>query len=243
MGWGMKKQKGFSWVELLVVLGILAIIASIAIPRLHEAEISANEASACSSIRSILTAQAAYYVTAGSGSYAPDLSRLAAASMIDSALGSGVKDGYTYQMSGSGNSFRVSADPSIPGQTGRKYYYADQTGVIRVSTDGPATAGSPPLGRGAGLPEKGGGSNDQADDSPASPGNSGNFGRPDNPGNSGNAPGNNGNGGRPGNPGNSGNGGRPENPGNSGDAGRPGNPGNSGNNRGQGSGGLNQGKG
>ena len=142
----MNRQRGFSWIELLVVLAIMAVIASIAIPRLHEAEISGNESAAASSIRTIVTAQVAFYVTAGRGYYSTDLTTLSNATLIDSVLASGIKEGYSYTCSGSGSTFTVTASPLVPGETGRKYYYADQSGVIRFSSNGPATAESPALG-------------------------------------------------------------------------------------------------
>lgn len=59
----MGGQRGFSWIELLVVLVILGVIAAFAIPRLQEAEMSANESSAVASLRTIVTAQVAYNIT------------------------------------------------------------------------------------------------------------------------------------------------------------------------------------
>src|SRR5437016_8495963 len=58
---GMRRQKGFSLIELLIVVAIILIIAAIAIPNLQRAKISANEAAAVQSMRSIFTAEAAYY--------------------------------------------------------------------------------------------------------------------------------------------------------------------------------------
>jgi type IV pilus assembly protein PilA len=149
----MSRQKGFSWIELLVVLVIMGVIASIAIPRLHEAEMSGNESSAVSSLRSIVTAQVAYNITSGMGRYASDLSILSSAALIDSVLGSGAKEGYNYTCTQSGSFFSVTAAPEIPGQTGRRSYFADQSGVIRFSNEGPATVDSPALGGGIAGPK------------------------------------------------------------------------------------------
>lgn len=144
----MSSQKGFSWIELLVVLVIMGVIASIAIPRLHEAEMSGNESAAVSSLRSLVTAQVAYNITSGTGNYSPNLSTLANATLIDSVLGTGSKEGYVYTCTANEDFFSVTASPQVPGQTGRRYFFADQSGVIRYSTDGPATASSPALGGG-----------------------------------------------------------------------------------------------
>ena len=143
----MNRQKGFSWIELLVVLSILGVIAAIAIPRLHEAEISGNESAAASSIRTIVTAHTAYSVTSGRSGYASSLQELANATLIDTVLGSGMKQGYSYTSTGAGNKFVVTAAPLVVGETGRKYYYADESGVIRFSEDGPANESSQVLGQ------------------------------------------------------------------------------------------------
>ncbi len=148
----MGGQRGFSWIELLVVLVILGVIAAFAIPRLQEAEMSANESSAVASLRTIVTAQVAYNITSGTGAYSPDLITLSNSELIDSVLGSGTKEGYIYTCTEATNFFTLTASPEIPGQTGRRYYFADQSGVIRFSNDGPATVASPALGGGiAGL--------------------------------------------------------------------------------------------
>lgn len=147
----MDRQQGFSWIELLVVLAILSVIASIAIPRLHEAEMAGNESAAAASLRAIVTAQTAYHVTAGQGRYSSDLQALAGAALIDSVLGSGTKEGYQFNCTGSGESFVVKASPIRPGETGRKYFYADESGVIRYNAGGPADSSSPSLGQSVNL--------------------------------------------------------------------------------------------
>ena len=144
----MSSQRGFSWIELLVVLVIMGIIAAIAIPRLHEAEMSGNESAAISSLRTIVTAQVAYNITSGTGIYSSDLATLANAALIDSVLATGTKEGYVYTCTGSKDFFVVTAAPQVPEQTGRRYFFADQSGVIRFSSDGPATVSSQALGGG-----------------------------------------------------------------------------------------------
>src|SRR6476619_7532473 len=98
----MKNQKGFSLVELLVVVIIIAIVAAIAIPNLLASRRSANEASAISSLRTIHSAEATYQATQGNNTNYGDLAALRAATspdpngLIDTALGSGSKSGYTF---------------------------------------------------------------------------------------------------------------------------------------------------
>jgi prepilin-type N-terminal cleavage/methylation domain-containing protein len=101
------KQKGFSLIELLIVVAIILIIAAIAIPNLLRSRIAANESSAVGSLRTLVTAQVTYATTYPTVGFAGTLANLAppgagvspsstAADLIDTNLASGVKSGYTY---------------------------------------------------------------------------------------------------------------------------------------------------
>jgi len=152
-----RKHQGFSLIELLIVVAIILIIAAIAIPNLIRSKMSANEASAVASIRSINTACVSYSTTYGLG-YPTNLSNLGpvpaganatsdSADLIDSVLAAGSKSGYsfTYAQGNSGATYSLTAQPTVPNTTGTRYFYTDQTGVIRQNVGAPADPSSSPL--------------------------------------------------------------------------------------------------
>ncbi len=156
------KQKGFSLIELLIVVAIILIIAAIAIPNLLRSKMAANEASAVGSLRSINTASVSYSTTYGG--YPPTLASLgppaaggsataATADLVDSILASGTKSGYLFtyvavDVNGDGkmDTYSVVSDPVTRGTTGQRGFFTDQTGVIRADPVGTASVTSTPIG-------------------------------------------------------------------------------------------------
>ncbi|MGB2889645.1 MAG: prepilin-type N-terminal cleavage/methylation domain-containing protein, partial [Candidatus Acidiferrales bacterium] len=150
-----KREKGFSLIELLIVVAIILIIAAIAIPNLLRARIAANEASAVGSVRTIVTAEVTYSSTWGTGfstvlanlggAAVPCAAAAANACLVDPQLANkAAKSGYNFLAPGGApvngivTTFAVSAVPQTVGTTGQRTFCSDESGVVRFDPTGGA---------------------------------------------------------------------------------------------------------
>jgi type IV pilus assembly protein PilA len=140
---GMRNQKGFSLIEVLVVVAIIGVIASFAVPNLIRARRAADSASAISSCRTLITAEN-LYLNANSNTSYGTLSALAPQEILDSSLSSGTKSNYSFTVAATPTTvvppgFTCQANP-IDGASVMNYYYTDASGVIRFKLGAPAAS-------------------------------------------------------------------------------------------------------
>jgi prepilin-type N-terminal cleavage/methylation domain-containing protein len=165
----MARDKGFSLIELLLAVAVILVLAAISIPNLIRARIAANESSAVSSLRTIMTAESAYNTTYANIGYAAALSDLAGsppctpapnnACLIDSVLATGFKAGFSFNAVGgtpsplgANTSFYVGAAPFAPNTTGVRRFCGVNDNVIHYDLNPGLSAAVPTAANCANAP-------------------------------------------------------------------------------------------
>jgi len=149
-----RRRRGFSLIELLIVISIILIIAAIAIPKMSQQLMAAHEMAAIRQITTIHTAETQYY--SQYGKYAGTLAELgpptsgaagpAGADLIPKILADGKNSGYVFNVTASSTGYSVTALPEAFGSSGRRTFFSDQTLVVRNNwTQDPATVTSPEI--------------------------------------------------------------------------------------------------
>lgn len=149
----MAREKGFSLIELLIVVAIILVIAAIAIPNLLRSRMAANEAAAVSALRAITTAEHAYNQAYPDVGFTCTMSALgppgsgqpnsqSGAGILDPVVAGGTKSGYSFVLSACTgtpvSTFTSTGVPSQVGGTGQRAFCSDASGILRYSEDGVA---------------------------------------------------------------------------------------------------------
>lgn len=141
---------GFTLIEMMIVIAIIALLAVMAIPSFLASRITANETSAIASLKVIYSGCQSYYMTQNPSSYPTGLEALttplADPPYIDEQLGvAKEKSGYafTYQLGQGGETFELYAEPKTQGRSGNRYFFCNETGVITFKVGGRASPNDP----------------------------------------------------------------------------------------------------
>jgi type IV pilus assembly protein PilA len=146
--------RGFSLIELLIVIAIILVILAVAVPKLGSAKMNANEMVVIREIQTIHQAETQYQ--SQFGRFATTLNELGpptsggpgpqAADLIPASLASGEKDGYTFTLTATPQGYTVNANPKVYNSTGRRTFFSDQAMTIHQNwTAEAANASSPEL--------------------------------------------------------------------------------------------------
>jgi len=154
-----KRQKGFSLIELLIVIAVILLLSGIAIPSLIRSRMAGNEASAVQTLKQMATASVAYQVQCDDLGFEASLTLLGSgsgdctsgANLLDNILGGSVapkKSGYVFTFTGDGQTpsvaYTIQADP-LSSFSGSRHFFVDQTGTVRENDTAQATASDSPL--------------------------------------------------------------------------------------------------
>ena len=137
-------RKGFTLVEIMIVVAIIVLLAAIAIPNLLRARLNANESAAVAALHTVSTAAQSY--RGANPAYPAALVSMAPGNQtppyIDAVLGGGLKQGYSFGLIGTANSFTALAYPQVQGTTGSRRFFVDESGVIRYGATSALTSAS-----------------------------------------------------------------------------------------------------
>jgi prepilin-type N-terminal cleavage/methylation domain-containing protein len=144
----MSTKRGFTLVEIMIVVAIVMTLATIAISSVLRARQNANELAAVAGCKTIVTACQNFYANSFPHTYPLVLTDLISPvsipPYIDSVLASGTKQGYVYTYEFvDEESFKLNADPSSSGKTGTRHFFADESGTIKADAAGQAGPGDP----------------------------------------------------------------------------------------------------
>lgn len=141
----MGRQRGFTLIELMIVVAIIAIIAAIAIPNLMRSRIQANEASAIYNLRAIVSAQAGFF--SASNRFATEFDELTTSTppYLNGDWGNTQRSGYEFAMEGEDADYTSHANASSYGITGVRGFFVDSSGIIRANQGADADETSPPI--------------------------------------------------------------------------------------------------
>jgi type IV pilus assembly protein PilA len=153
-----RQRRGFSLIELLIVIAIILIIVTVALPKLNKARMYAQETAALKAIQTLNTCQVQYNSTFGR--FAASLTELgpptsgtansAAADLISGDMATGEKQGYRFTLTGTPLGYTITAVPIAFGSTGSRTFYSDQSLVVRENYgQEPATVNSREVGSAA----------------------------------------------------------------------------------------------
>ncbi|HEV2687899.1 MAG TPA: prepilin-type N-terminal cleavage/methylation domain-containing protein [Bryobacteraceae bacterium] len=147
-------RRGFSLLELLIVIAVILVLMTVAIPGILSTHLGSVETAVAREVQTIGQVELQY--SSQFGKYAGTLAELgppasgavssAAAGLIPASLASGEKNGYVFALALIPGGYTVNANPKVFGKTGRRTFYLDQDGIVHQNWGPePATASSPEL--------------------------------------------------------------------------------------------------
>ena len=144
----MISRRGFTLVEIMVVLAIIMTLATLAISSVLRARHNANEMAAVASCRTVVTACQTFYANSLPHTYPASLADLilpvSNPPYIDSVLAGGVKQGYRFTYAFiDAESFTLNSDPSVTGKPGTRHFFVNESGIIKANRNAQASSGDP----------------------------------------------------------------------------------------------------